>query len=47
MPGYSSCLQWIEQSAREFVIPVGIEGRATRSRYPTEKGLVYMKETLR
>ena len=47
MPGNSSCLQWVELSAREVVIPHGSLGRATRSINLTEKALVYKKETLR
>ena len=47
MPGDSSCSQWVEQSAKEVVVPHGSEGRATRSRNLTEKGLSYKKETLR
>ena len=47
VPGDSSCSQWVEQSAREVVVPHGSEGRATRSRNLTEKGLSYKKETLR
>ena len=40
----SSC---IEQSAREIVFRHISEGRATRSRNLTEKGLAYKKKTLR
>ena len=47
VPGDSSCSQWVEQSAREVFIPHGSDGRATISRNLTEKGLAYMKETLR
>ena len=47
VPGDSSCSQWVEQSAKEVIIPHGREGRATRSRNLTEKCLVYKKETLR
>ena len=43
-PGDSSCSQWVEQSAREVVIPHGSGGRPTRSRNLTEKGLAYKKE---
>ena len=43
VPGDSSCSQWV----REIVVPHGSEGRATRSRKLTEKGLTYKKETLR
>ena len=43
MTGDSSCSQWVEQSAREVVVPHGSEGRATRSRNLTEKGLAYKK----
>ena len=28
VPGDSSCSQWVEQSAREVVVPHGSEGRA-------------------
>ena len=47
VPGDSSCLQWVEQSARKVVIPHGSEDRETRSRNLSEKGLAYKKETLR
>ena len=47
MPGDSSCLQWVEKNGREVVIPDVGEGRSTRSRDLTEKGLAYKKETLR
>ena len=47
MPGDSSCSQWVEQSAREIVIPHGSGGRPTRSRNLTEKRLAYKKETRR
>ena len=47
VPGDSSCSQLVEQSAREFVVPHGSEGRGTRSRNLTEKGLAYKEETLR
>ena len=41
--GDSSCSQWVERSAREVVVPHGSEGRATRSKNLTEKGLAYKK----
>ena len=47
MPGDSSCSQWVEKNGREAVIPDVGEGRSTRSRNLTEKGLAYKKETLR
>ena len=47
VPGDSSCSQWVEQSATEFIIRHGNSGRATRSRKPIEKGLAYKKENLR
>ena len=47
VPGDSSCSQWVEQSATEFIIRHGYSGRATRSRKPNEKGLAYKKENLR
>ena len=47
LPIDSSCSQWVEQRARKNIIPHGSGGRATRSRNLTEKGLEYMKETLR
>ena len=47
MPGSSSCSQWVEKNGREVAIPDAGEGRSTRSRNLTEKGLEYKKETLR
>ena len=47
MPGDSSCSQWVKKNGREVVIPDVGEGRSTRSRNLTEKGLTYKKEALR
>ena len=43
MSGDSSYSQWVEQSAREAVIPHRSEVRGTRSRNLTEKGLAYKR----
>ena len=43
MSGDSSYSQWVEQSAREAVIPHHSEVRGTRSRNLTEKGLAYKR----
>ena len=47
VPDHNSCLQWVEQSAREDVTRHGNIGRAIRSRNFTERGLACKKETLR